>query len=129
MRKLISILLSILMFTASVFCISGCDDVETTNHTIPDKTKGDMFEIYLKATGSIPYKWNYVLESNSGIEYVSSDFVPAEDSDRIGGGQLVYTFKAIKVGDYKIRFELCSVIESSKNSPVEVRVYKIKIVE
>ena len=93
---------------------------------IPDVTMGSEFEITLNAHGGTAYRWSYDI-SSLGVEYVSMDFVPQNDDvSWTGGGQVVYKFKAINEGDYKIKFKLSIPWESEP--PIELKTYKIKVV-
>lgn len=95
---------------------------------MPDVAKGNTFEIILDAHGGTAYSWSYEINPNSGIEYVTMEYVPENnDSDQNGGGQLIYSFKAIKAGSYKIKFEFQISWESEP--PIETNIYKIKIVK
>ena len=114
---------------ASIFCFSavrmfgGCTDVQK----LPNVITGSIFEINLTGYGGTPYKWDYEISSPTGIDYLSSEFIPTiNDSNYAGGGTWVYRFKAKKVGKYQIKFTLNHV--SDKNdSNKELIVYEIKI--
>ncbi len=108
-----------------MIALTGCVN-KSEDYPLPDVSEGNEFEITLEAHGGTAYQWSYELDS-PGIEYVSMEFIPQnEEPDRTGGGQVAYTFKAVKAGDYKIQFELSIPWESE--SPVESRTYKIKVV-
>lgn len=123
-RLLILLLFCITAFTGCF--VAACKD---NSKILPDVTEGSMFEISLKSYSGTAYVWDYKISSNSGIEYVSKEFIPENESpDWIGGGQIIYTFKAIKAGSYKIIFEARNLSES-KEDPIESDTFKITIIK
>lgn len=130
MYKIMSKKLFVIIFvcTAAVL-LMACND-KTESICLPDVTESCTFEIELNSYSGTAYTWDFEINSKSGIEYVSMEFVPPNDNpDQIGGGQLIYTFKAIKAGNYKIKFEARIPWESEQTPPVESRTYKITIVK
>ena len=122
-KKIASILLSILFILSFVGC--GNKNVETV--ALPDVEVGSSFEIFVRATGSIPYRWEYEIKPNEGIEYISWEYVPTyNDPDMIGGGKHAYFFKAVKVGEYKIKFSLMS-ITNTKEEPKRIIIYQVTV--
>lgn len=122
----IFILLGMILLLISA--LTACKDADENTYSLPDAAEGQTFEIILDAHGGTAYSWSYEINPNSGIEYVTMEYVPKNnDSDQNGGGQLIYTFKAIKTGSYKIRFELQISWESEP--PIETNVYEITVVK
>lgn len=112
----------------SVFLAAACRDNSDIVEVLPNVTVGEEFEIILDAYGSTPYLWSYEIKPDLGIEYIAMDFIPTSNNpDLIGGGQVRYTFKATKYGNYKIKYELQNSWESS--TPIETKIYQITIVE
>ena len=115
------VLLAVLVL---VFSFSGC---RKGVQALPDVTVGSTFEIKLASYDSTPYKWEYEITPSNGIEYLSMDFIPeSKDPSHVGGGDLVYTFKAVKVGEYQIEFSLKHLTDKA-SSPKEVAIYSIKV--
>lgn len=127
MNKKLCFIVIILVLIFVVFSLSACAD-NTNTYSLPDVIVGDTFEITLDAHGGTAYCWEYSTNSK-GIEYVTSEFISEHpnDSDYCGGGKVVYTFKAVNSGDYKIKFKL-SIPDQSK-PPIETNIYKVKIVK
>lgn len=125
-RKLkIFIILGMMLLITSAF--AACKDADKNTYSLPDVAEGETFEIILDAHGGTAYSWNYDIHPDTGIEYVTMEYVAeSNDSDQNGGGQLVYTFQAIKAGGYKIQFELQIPWESEP--PIETNVYEITVV-
>lgn len=123
MKKRIAVILTSLMFSTFMMgFLSGCSGNQT-NYTLPNVKEGDYFEVTLEASGS-PYSWKYEIKPKSGIEYVSMQFIPTDnDPEKIGGGQLVYTFKALSSGDYKIKFDY--QISWTTDPPIKTNMYSI----
>lgn len=111
-----------------VLLFSSCIKDNTNNYSLENVLVGDTFEITLDAYGGTAYCWDYSINSN-GIEYVTSKFISEQpsDSDFCGGGKLVYTFRAVKVGNYKIKFKLSTINQSKQ--PIETNIYNIKIIK
>ncbi len=107
--------------------LTACND-NTKSYFLPEVKEGGTFEITLNAHGGTAYSWSYEINPSSGVEYVQMEYIPENDDPNwSGGGQLVYTFKAIKAGSYKIKFELQIPWESE--APVETNVYKLTVVK
>ena len=107
------------------FCC-GCGNNNTNTYSLPDIKVGEKFEIILPAGGK--YSWTYQLKPVSGIEYVSREFTPPKgDPEILGGGDLTYTFKATKIGSYRIKFDLAISWESKP--PIETNIYKITVIK
>jgi len=88
---------------------------------------GSTFNIQIKSYSGTAYRWDYEIDSNVGVEYVSSEFVPTNgSSDWAGGGLMAYTFKALTVGEYKIRF-FAEDITQQKSSPIETIIYVVTV--
>ena len=122
-KKMIGMIVAVFMSLG--FCC-GCGDNNTTTYSLPDIKVGETFEIILPAGGK--YSWTYKIKPVSGIEYVSREFTPpGGDPDKIGGGNYTYTFKATKIGSYRIKFELAVSWESTP--PIETNIYKITVIK
>ena len=122
-KKIGCILLSILF----VLLLVGCGNKNAETVSLPDVEVGSSFEIYLAAHSGTPYSWEYEIELSEGIEYISREFIPTNnDPGIIGGGNYIYTFKAIKVGGYKIKFSLMS-ITNTKQVPREIVIYLVTV--
>ena len=126
MKKIkITAWLSILCFCL-LFSFSGCNKNEKMIY-LTDIQVGNTFDIQLKSYGGTAYRWDYEIDSNVGVEYVSSEFVPTNDSsDWAGGGLMMYTFKALTVGEHKIRF-CAKDITQQKSSPIETIIYVVTV--
>lgn len=126
----VKILIALTVTLLMVFLLAGCADSSVNKVSLPQVTEGETFEITLDAHGGTAYSWSYEISSNSGIEYVTQEFIPADgDFDIIGGGQLKYTFKAIKAGNYKITFKLQIPWEATAPTPIEKNIYSITVVK
>ena len=122
----ILIVLSAMLFM--FFSFTACSDDNAKKYSLPDVAVGDTFEITLDAHGGTAYSWDYKIIPSSGVEYVTMEYIPTnDDPDIIGGGQLKYTFRAIKAGSYKIEFQLQIPWESKP--PVETNIYEVKVVK
>lgn len=116
-----------------IFSLSACVDQHTNNaentnkYSLPDIAEGDTFEIIVKGEGQ--YVWHYSIEPGTGIEYVSREGVGehVDDPDWAGGWPWRYTFKALKAGNYKIKFEYS--LAWTDAPPIETNVYNIKVVK
>lgn len=107
--------------------LTACGGNSKDSDVLLNVTEGDTFEITLEAHGGTAYVWDYRIAPNSGIDYVKMEFVPTNsDPEIIGGGTLVYQFKAVTVGDYDIRFQ-CQIPHT--NSLLETKQYKITVVK
>lgn len=123
--KIFIILGAILLTT---FSLIACDNKNVNTYTLPDVTVGDTFEITVPTRGSGQYEWNYNINSNSGLEFVAREYIPAsDDPDWCGGGNSIYTFKAVKTGSYTIKF-ICQII-GKYEPPIETNIYKITCIE
>ena len=119
MKNIKNIVIVLETLLLMIFSLVGCGGNNKNTYSLPDVAVGDTFEITLSAYGSTPYQWNYV----------SQEFVQPDD-DRVGGGELVYTFKGITVGNYKIKFERRSVLSESKNDPpIKANIYEVAVVK
>lgn len=86
-----------------------------------------MFEITLDAHGGTAYVWSYEIDKNAGVQYISQEFIPTDNNPEImGGGEIVYQFKAVQAGTYNIRFE-CKIPHET-SVPLEVNRYQITVV-
>ena len=129
MKNIKNIVIVLETLLLMIFSLVGCGGNNKNTYSLPDVAVGDTFEITLSAYGSTPYQWNYEISPTSGIEYVSQEFVQPDD-DRVGGGELVYTFKGITIGNYKIKFERRSVLSESKNDPpIKANIYEVAVVK
>ena len=121
-----ALLLAVIAVAISFF--AACEDDVTNTYVLPDANQGETFEITMPAGDQ--YTWSYAsARPNDGIEYVTRVYVPDYDEygeAKPGGGTLVFTFKALKAGSYEIRFEYS--LAWSSEPPIEVSVYKIKVV-
>ena len=114
-----------ILLAAAVFSASACTDKNENIYTLADVNVGDAFKITLQASDM--YSWHFDIDSERAIEYVAMDFVPTDnDPEIIGGGQLLYTFRAKETGKYKIRFDLQIAWESEP--PIETKIYEITII-
>lgn len=124
----VKILIALTVTLVMVFSLGACSDDSVNKFSLPQVTEGDTFEITLDAHGGTAYSWNYKISSNSGIEYVTHEYIPTDgDSDIIGGGQLKYTFKAVKAGNYKITFKLQIPWEATEATTIETNIYSITV--
>lgn len=104
-------------------------DNNAKHYFLSDITKNSTFDITMKSYGGTAYVWSYEIFPSSGIEYVSREFVSDRaDPNLTGGGQLKYTFRAMSIGSYKIKFEAQTLSDSNQDSPIEVNIYEITIV-
>lgn len=130
-RKRFAFLVAVgLIICLIINCASCRKDNNAKHYFLFDITKNSTFDITMKSYGGTAYVWSYEIFPSSGIEYVSREFV----SDRAelnltGGGQLKYTFRAMSIGSYKIKFEARTLSDSNQDSPIEVNIYEITIVE
>ena len=128
-KRILTVIMAIGMAFAVLLCGSGCKEKNVNYYTLPDVAVGDTFEITLDVHGTGMYEWQYTISEKTGIEYVKRDFIfPNNDPNIIGGGTILYVFKAAKVGNYSIK---CSakIPWEPKTPPIENRVYRIKVVE
>lgn len=111
-----------------LFSLVACDDNKGKRYTLPDVTENSTFDIIMKSYSGTAYVWSYKISPNSGIEYVSHAFISErENSDWTGGGQLKYTFRAVRTGNYNIEFE-ARIPSDEKQVPIERNIYEITIV-
>ena len=109
-----------------IMLLAACGD-KSEKYSLPDVAEGSEFKITLDAHGGTAYSWNYEIKPSSGIEFVSQEYVPTNDDPSwTGGGEVIYTFKAVKAGSYKIEFGLSISWESE--SPTELKTYQIKVI-
>lgn len=124
----LKILIALTITVVMVFSLAACADDSVNKFSLPQVKEGETFKITLDAHGGTAYSWSYKISSNSGIEYVTQEYIPTDgDSDIIGGGQLKYTFKAVKAGNYKITFKLEIPWEATEATPIETNIYSITV--
>ncbi len=127
-RKFILSFFICVMTLLTLSFLSACQDDTAKSYFLPEVTEGETFEITLNAHGGTAYSWSYEINPSSGVEYVQMEYIPENnDPNWSGGGQLVYTFKATKVGTYKIKFELQIPWESKE--PIETIIYELRIIK
>lgn len=133
MKRIFKMILTGILLFCTVFSIVGCgEEAETSDKnekiiSLPDARVDSTFEITLKSYSGTVYAWNYEIDPSEGLEYVSSEFVSANDgSEWAGGGKIVYTFKALTVGRYAITFTAKDV-SKQEALPVEIMIYEITI--
>ena len=129
MRKFYKTWALILFSVAFIGCIISCGSEKNKNtYSISDVTVGEIFEISLKSYSGTPYSWEYQMKPISGIEFISSEFIPENDNpDWIGGGTMLYTFKAVNIGNYEIEFLARHCAEH--NLIAEINVYQINVIK
>lgn len=132
-KTLLTISLTVLLMLCMSVSLVGCgEEVETSDKkqktiSLPDVRVGSTFEITLKSYSGTAYVWDYEIDPSEGIEYISSVFVSTNDgSEWAGGGEIVYTFKALTAGRYAIAFSAKDVSQQEA-LPIEIMIYEIKI--
>ena len=118
-------LLAVLML---VFSFVGCKDEKVTTYYLPDVSVDDIFEITVRDVSDGGYLWNYEVSSASALVFIGTEYIRGTDDPEAVpfGGHYIYSFKAIKEGNYSIRFECKRPWEEV---PIETIIYKIKIVK
>lgn len=118
-----------LILTCSCLFLGGCFDDNVNTYTLSDINVGETFVITLQEPYSDGgWRWEYKISSTSGIEFVSEEFISdhPDDPDWCGsGGESVFTFKAIKLGQYKIKFIYQRPWAAEK--PIETNIYEVSI--
>ena len=123
-RILITLIIAIMLFS-----LTACFNDNVHKYTLSDIKTGETFEITLQdphADGG--WRWKYEIASNSGVEYVSEKFISdhLDDPDWCGaGGERVLTFKAVKAGQYRIKFVYVRFGENEP--PLETNIYNITV--
>ena len=101
-KKVAFLIVSVYMFA---FAFMGCKITNEKTIRLNNVQVGEIISIQLKSYGGTSYRWNYEIDTTSGLEFVSSEFIPSNnDSDWVGGGKLNYNFKALSAGEYRIKF-------------------------
>ena len=110
---------------AFLFPLTACK--HDNYFVLSDVKEGEVFEITLDAHGGTDYVWSYEIDKNAGVQYISQEFIPTDNNPEImGGGEIVYQFKAVQAGTYNIRFE-CKIPHET-SAPLEVNRYQITVV-
>lgn len=129
-KKIAQVKFAMVLFfmLCSIFSFSGCANKDENTISLPNVYVGDTFDIRVKSYSGTAYRWDYEMDSTM-FEYVSSEFIPTNNnSDQIGGGQIIYKFKALKDGKDKIEF--CVKDVSQQNAlPIERIIYEITVEE
>ena len=122
-KKLSCILLSMLF----VLLLVGCGNKKAETVFLPYVEVGSSFKICVDAHSGTPYRWETEIKPREGIEYISREFVPTDNNpDIIGGGDYIYMFKAVKVGEYKIKFSFMSITDT-KELPTKIVIYQVTV--
>lgn len=128
MKNVIRILALALCSLSVVFCFACNSDPQLPVTKLPSVMEGETFEITLPWVSS-GHEWFYEITPSVGIEFVTVDFFHTNgDPNILGGGTLVYKFKAIKTGKYKIRFEWIQPFGEDR-TPYKIGVYEIEVLE
>ena len=125
MKKFFSFILCFL----TIFFCAGCgENKKEISYTLIEVEVGRTFDIELKSYSGTAYRWEYEVKPNEGIEFITSEFIPEnDDPDWVGGGKIVYTFKTVDSGEFKIKF-FAKNISKPNDSPTETKAYKIKVI-
>lgn len=133
MKRILKMIITGILLFCAAFSIVSCGEEVGTSYenektiSLPDARVGGTFEIILKSYSGTAYVWDYEIDPSEGIKYISSVFVSANDDfEWAGGGEIVYTFKALKVGRYAIAFSAKDVSQQEA-LPIERMVYEIRI--
>lgn len=134
MHKLKNVIAVLGVILFMLLPLNGCKDssriseIDTTKDSLPDMKIGQEFEITIDAYSGTAYSWSYEVKPNSGVEFVTRKFIPTDENpDNIGGGQFVYTFRAIRYGNYQIKFYLQIPWES--DSLIKISTFNFRITE
>ena len=129
MKNVIRILTLVLCSLSVVFCFACNSDPQLPVTQLPSIVEGETFEITLPAKASTGHRWIYKITPSVGIEFITVDyFYPNNDPNILGGGTLVYKFRAINAGEYTIRYDLVRSFGEDR-TPVMIGVYEIEVLE
>lgn len=94
----------------------------------PISKKEDLYEITIKKTAGIPFKWEYEIEDEEVLQYVKA-YVLRDDNEKnhtTGGNVYVnYCFKGLKEGKTKVTFKEVSI--ENENDISEKLEYTLKV--
>ena len=97
---------------------------------IPNESGSKELELTYKTNGGVPYKWEYIIEDESIVEFVKTkDITPKKDKELAGGPVYInYIFKGLKEGKTIITFKYINITDGSveKEDKVTVKVDKSK---
>ena len=131
-KRFLAMLLTGCLAVLTLFSFVGCGELSGYNKNekmiyLTGIQVGSTFDVQIKSYSGTAYRWDYEIDSNVGVEYVSSEFIPTNgSSDWAGGGLIAYTFKALTVGEYKIKF-CAEDITQQKSTPIETIIYVVTI--
>lgn len=93
-------------------------------------TGSKELELTYKTNGGVPYKWEYKIEDESIVEFVTTKDITSEKDKELDGGPVYtnYIFKGLKEGKTTITFKYASIIDGSveKEEKITVKVDKSK---
>ncbi len=121
-KVFVCILIILIMGIVGYGCDANINDA--TYYNLSNVIVGEKFDIVMDASTG-PYSWEYEINNDAGIEFVTMEFVRPIDHDQniLGGGKVIYTFLASKKGNYEIKFTLQEAWSSA--SPIETIIYKV----
>ena len=80
---------------------------------IDNNRNGKILELTYKSNGGVPFRWEYVIEDPSVVEFVKSYELENENKGPIAGAPIYtnYVFKGLKEGTTTITFRYVSIID------------------
>ena len=78
---------------------------------ISDSSK--KIELTYKSNGGVPFKWEFVIEDESVVEFVKSYELSNDNKGAIAGGPIYtnYVFKGLKEGTTTVTFKYVSITD------------------
>ena len=124
-KRIVSVVLTILTCLSTTLGMS-CNNRESVI-SLPDAKVGSNTEIALKSYSGTVYGWSFEIEPSEGLVFISSEFVSQNDDPNwVGGGEIVYKFKALTTGNYTIKFSAKDITRQN-DLPIEIIIYKLTI--
>ena len=123
MNKKVIIGIAVVILLTAVLCV-------VLKIVIPSISGNKELELTYKTNKGVPYKWEYVIEDETIIEFVGTkDITSKEDKELLGGPVYTnYIFRGLKKGVTMVTFKYVSIIDGSidKEEKLTVKVDKYK---
>ena len=80
---------------------------------IDNNKNGKILELTYKSNGGVPFKWEYVIEDPSIVEFVKSYELKNENKGPIAGAPIYtnYVFRGLKEGTTTVTFRYVSITD------------------
>ena len=97
---------------------------------IPNSSGSKELELTYKSNAGVPYKWEYKIEDESIVEFVTTKDITSKKDKELNGGPIYtnYIFKGLKEGKTTITFKYINIVDDTveKEETITVKVDKYK---